>query len=73
MTVNMSELRICLEECGSSDIAEEASELYSSGNYGELTKLLKRKRCDLVEEMHGSQRKVDMLDYLIRQTEKERN
>ena len=28
-------------------------------------------RCDLIEELHRSQRKVDCLDFLIRQTEKE--
>ena len=28
-------------------------------------------RCDLVEEMHDSQRKVDRMDYLIRQAQKE--
>ena len=28
-------------------------------------------RCDLIEELHRMQRKVDCLDFLIRQTEKE--
>ena len=28
-------------------------------------------RCDLMDALHQSQRKVDCLDYLIRQTEKE--
>ncbi|MBR2256130.1 MAG: hypothetical protein IJ899_02095 [Blautia sp.] len=28
-------------------------------------------RCDLMEELHRSQRRVDCLDFLIRQTEKE--
>ena len=28
-------------------------------------------RCDLMEDLHQSQRKVDCLDHLIRQTEKE--
>ena len=28
-------------------------------------------RCDLMEELHQSQRKVDCIDHLIRQTEKE--
>ena len=28
-------------------------------------------RCDLMEELHQSQRRVDCLDFLIRQTEKE--
>ena len=28
-------------------------------------------RCDLMEALHQSQRRVDCLDYLIRKTEKE--
>ena len=28
-------------------------------------------RCDLMEELHQSQRRIDCLDYLIRRTEKE--
>ena len=32
---------------------------------------MKLLRCDLIEEMHQSQRKLDCLDFLIRDTEKE--
>ena len=32
---------------------------------------MKKKRCRLMDELHESGRKVDLLDLLIRQTEKE--
>ena len=48
-----------------------AKALYESGDIDGLIKHLRRFRCDLVEEMHDSQRKVDRMDYLIRQTQKE--
>ena len=35
-----------------------------------LVRHLRRCRCSRMEELHESQRKVDCLDYLIRQTEK---
>ena len=48
-----------------------AKALYEAGDIDGLIKHLRRCRCDLVEEMHDSQRKVDRMDYLIRQTQKE--
>ena len=38
-----------------------------------LVRHLRRCRCSRMEELHESQRKVDCLDYLIRQTEKTKN
>ncbi len=63
-------LLICLEESGGGDIAAEAGGLYRDGKMDGLLKLLRRKRCDLIDEMHASQRKVDRLDYVIRRAEK---
>ena len=48
-----------------------AKALYEAGDIDGLIKYLRRCRCNLVEEMHDSQRKVDRMDYLIRQTQKE--
>ena len=48
-----------------------AKALYEAGDMDGLVKYLRKCRCDLVEEMHDSQRKVDRMDYLIRQTQKE--
>ena len=41
-----------------------------AGSFIELTKFLKQCRCALMEQMHESQKRVDRMDYLIRQTEK---
>ena len=48
-----------------------AKALYEAKDMDGLIKHLRKYRCDLVEEMHDSQRKVDRMDYLIRQVQKE--
>ena len=50
------------------ELIERAVQLYQSGQEAELVRFLKLQRCDMVEEMHECQRKVDRIDYLIRQT-----
>ncbi len=46
--------------------------LYASGSRAEALRQMKKQRCERVEEMHESQRKVDRMDYLIRsQSEKQ--
>ncbi len=42
-----------------------------TGNLSELTKFLKQCRCGLLDRMHESQKRVDLMDYLIRKTEKQ--
>ena len=44
--------------------------LCSEGRLDDALHQMKVIRCDLMENLHQSQRKVDCLDYLIRQTEK---
>ena len=51
--------------------AVRAEALYEAGDMDALIKHLRKCRCSLVEEMHDSQRKVDRMDYLIRQAKKE--
>ncbi len=51
--------------------AEGVDRLYSAGRLGDALHQMKVIRCELIEELHQSQRKIDCLDYLIRQTEKE--
>ncbi len=48
-----------------------AKALYEAGDMEALIRHLRKCRCDLVEEMHDSQRRVDRMDYLIRQAQKE--
>ena len=51
--------------------AEIAEELYKNGQADELVRFLRKCRCCLVDEMHESQRRVDRIDIMIRQVEKE--
>ena len=49
---------------------EKAERILQAGSLSELTRFLKQCRCALMEQMHESQKRVDRMDYLIRQTEK---
>ena len=61
---------------GLSDIGCDAAacaaigSLFEAGNTGEMLRRMKLKRCELMDEMHESQRKVDRMDYLIHVQEK---
>ena len=62
-------LKACMEDAGmSQDAVTKAMELYQSDARDELVRFLRLQRCELVEEMHESQRKLDRMDYLIRQS-----
>ncbi len=47
-----------------------ARSIYQTGNRDALLRYLRKCRCGRMEELHESQRRVDRLDYLIRQTQK---
>ena len=49
------------------ELIERAMQLCRSGQEAELVKFLKLQRCEMVEDMHECQRKVDRIDFLIRQ------
>ena len=55
------------------DSALAVERLYRAGQLGDALRQVKVIRCDLMDELHQSQRKVDCLDYLIRQMEREIN
>ena len=62
-------LKTCMEDAGvSQEAVTNAIELYQSDARDELVRFLRRMRCELVEEMHESQRRVDRMDFLIRQS-----
>ena len=44
--------------------------LFEVGNTREVLRRMRLQRCELVDEMHKSQRKVDRMDYLIHSQEK---
>ena len=60
-------LRCSLRDCG---FPEEAAAQYLAwarqGDTGALRALLYRQRKAAMEELHGAQRRVDILDYMIR-------
>ena len=53
------------------DSAALVERLYTAGRLDDALHQLRVIRCNLIDELHQSQRRVDRLDYLIRQTEKE--
>ena len=66
-----TELISCLSDGGfDGATVREAVRLYKCGNRNDLKQYLKSKRCDLIEQMHKSQRRIDRFDYVIRQTDK---
>ena len=53
------------------EAATAVDQLVKAGKLADAIHEMKVIRCDLIEELHQGQRKVDCLDFLIRQTEKE--
>lgn len=61
-------LTALLGEIGlSKDEIEAAERLNTAGQTDDLQRYLRLCRCGLMDELHQSQRRVDNLDYLIRQ------
>jgi hypothetical protein len=60
-----------MEDAGCcSDDLDRVKSMHEAGLDSEIIRCLKRCRCDLIEELHESQRRVDCMDHLIRATEK---
>ncbi len=55
--------------CGRGAV-ETAQRLLAAGRTRELIRFLRLCRCDLMDELHEKQRRVDRMDLLIRKTEK---
>ena len=53
------------------EAAEQIGSLYETGSYREMLHQMKGQRCILIDEMHDRQRKVDRMDFLVRQQEKQ--
>jgi HD superfamily phosphohydrolase len=71
MDERLENLTRALADAGCSRCAiEKAEKLLTSGRTQELIRHLRLCSCDLMEELHQSQKRVDRMDYLIRQTEK---
>ena len=63
--------RQCLTELGCSPTkAGQVAELVETDRLTEARQQLRCLRCGLMEELHACQRRVDQLDWLIRETER---
>ena len=63
--------RQCMNDIGvSRENAEVVASLLASNRQDEAKQRLRILRCELMDELHACQRKVDQLDWLIRETEK---
>ena len=54
--------------CSGEDI-ERVRKLHEAGLDEDIIRCLRRCRCDLIEELHRSPRRVDFMDHLIRAAE----
>ena len=71
MEQEWKELLVTLEDAGcEGDELAMARRLYAAGDPDALLRCLRRFRCNRMEELHRSQRKVDCMDFLIRNQEK---
>ena len=62
------EMRACMEDAGCPvETVGKAERYYEAGAVGDLIRCLRSCRCDILEEIHEKQRKLDMLDWLIRE------
>ena len=61
-------INMCDAGCSYADI-ERVRSLYEAGLEDDIVRCLRRCRCDLMEELHKSQRRVDCIDHLIRAAE----
>ena len=71
MTEELEKILTNLSDAGcASEEQEKAKRLYEAGDTKALIRYFRKCRCRRMEELHESQRKVDCLDFLIRQTAK---
>ena len=71
MNAELEKILTNLEDAGcSEEELKKAKQLYDAGDSEALIRYFRKCRCSRMEELHESQRKVDCLDFLIRQTAK---
>ena len=69
--MNAESVKQCLGDVGCCpEKAARILRFLETDQLQEARRTLKCLRCDLVEDMHRSQRRVDRIDWLIRETEK---
>ena len=71
MNVQKENLVIALSDSGfKQEVIEKAERLWEAGRARDLIRHLRLCRCELMDILHESQKRVDRVDTLIRQTEK---
>lgn len=71
MNVQKENLVIALSDAGfKPEVIEKAERLWEAGRTQDLMRHLRLCRCELMDILHESQKRVDRVDALIRQTEK---
>ncbi len=67
----LEQIQLTLHDAGcTEDEIQEAVRVYQTKGASSMLRQLRKCRCSRMEELHESQRKVDCLDYLIRQATK---
>ena len=71
MNERLERMAMALSDAGcGQDAIERAAQLLEEGRMEALIRHLRLCRCDLMDELHERQKRVDCMDYLIRETEK---
>ena len=71
MNEQLENLSMALSEAGCNHAAiKKAERLLESGSIEALIRYLRLCRCSLMDDLHKSQKRVDCMDYLIRQAKK---
>lgn len=70
MHMNRKEIELIIENmrtagCSDDDVSRVAA-MHEAGMEHEIMKCLRKCRCDLMEELHETQKRVDRIDHLIR-------
>ncbi len=70
--MDKEKLKQCLMDTGChEDASENILKQYESGSMGNMFRLLKKERCRMMEDYHECGRKIDCMDFMIREFEKE--
>ena len=70
-TMQPETARQCMRDIGlSRENTEYVTALLQTHRNGDAKQRLRKLRCELMDELHACQRRVDQMDWLIRETEK---
>ena len=71
MNTELEKILMNLSDAGcENEELKTAARFYEAGDRAALVRYFRKCRCRRMEELHSMQRKVDCLDYLIRQSAK---